>query len=1230
MAPTAHRDLVATLEALRRRVRTRLLARGLFATFAWLTAAASVVLVLHALLGPHRWLVLATCAGLLVFAAVQIVTWVVLPLARFPSLRPFAARVDDFAGGARNSVMNAFDLGAQREDDPLSQALIDRVVAEGLSPAAGVSAARLDHGPRLRPSFALLGGAALVAILASVVAPARTLTAWLALSNPFAFPYSPPFEVAVTPGNGTVDVGEGFLVSASVTGSDRPATLVYRKEGGAWKGADMMATSRGSVLWQGRFGDNEVSPARPIPKLAYELSLDDLRQDTEYRVRVGRWESPVYAVHVSAAPRVARYEITVEQPSYTGLPAERNESLTGAVAALEGSRVTLAIQTDGDAQGAEIAWTDGATEAAGAAGEGLYRTTWTMKNAGEYRIRLHDRSGRVRFESAPFPVTVLEDQHPLVRVIEPGEDVALPESGELPVALTCADDYGLTRVLLHVEKEGHDPSTTVLKKLGARTREANVEFLWDVRTLDLGPGQRATYFVEVFDNDTIRGPKSTRSPEYEIRFPSDEEMLAEAEREYQGNVVGALDEIHEAQETLRDQVDKVRKAIERSRTGVSWEQRKEVEGMLETQDALQEDLQRALQSLEQSVDRMSESNAADYQVLERMQAIQELLEEIDNERLDELMQEIREALAAMDPQEIEKAMEAMELSQEELLQQLERSLEHLEQVLAEQKLEALLDQVQAMIEEEAAISDSLEAPGEKADASAASDSTGAGEKGDATPPEGDRAQEADSNGARGEKAKEPNAADQAKAGEESKAGDEAKAGEQGERGENEQAPSESSESPQSLAERQEALEQQAQELAKALEEISKLAQENHPRMDQALDKAAPQPPMKNAQENMQSASQELRREERRKALRYTLKAQADLQALMNGLQGAMQSMRANQMQELQEKLVAVGADLLHLSGKQEGVTTEGQGTPTRDLAEGEQRLYEATGRASEKINEIGKETLFVSQAMILNMGKILDDMGQATGRFEEGRRADGQEEATAALHGLNQAVMDIIRTNQQMQSSASSCSNPKPNAMSRIPNLSNMQQELNQATQSLQQQLARQRLSPQSGQQALQQLAARQEAIRRGLEEIQGQLEGRRDILGRLDQLGQDLDEAVKELESGHVDRKLVERQQKILNRLLTAERSLRKQDQDDRREARTGKDTNPRTAPAALTERDLGKKDPMDQEIMQGRSDPFPPRYRSLIDAYFRALSRQGGADPSRPDAEGDETPPARDEVPR
>ena len=54
--------------------------------------------------------------------------------------------------------------------------------------------------------------------------------------------------------------------------------------------------------------------------------------------------------------------------------------------------------------------------------------------------------------------------------------------------------------------------------------------------------------------------------------------------------------------------------------------------------------------------------------------------------------------------------------------------------------------------------------------------------------------------------------------------------------------------------------------------------------------------------------------------------------------------------------------------------------------------------------------------------------------------------------------------------------------------MSQMQQQINQQTQALQRQMGHQRISPATGQEALRQLAARQEAVRRGIEEIAGEL----------------------------------------------------------------------------------------------------------------------------------------------
>ena len=45
--------------------------------------------------------------------------------------------------------------------------------------------------------------------------------------------------------------------------------------------------------------------------------------------------------------------------------------------------------------------------------------------------------------------------------------------------------------------------------------------------------------------------------------------------------------------------------------------------------------------------------------------------------------------------EAQQALESFEMTQEEILQQLDRAAEHLKQILAEQKLEGIVDQLQA-------------------------------------------------------------------------------------------------------------------------------------------------------------------------------------------------------------------------------------------------------------------------------------------------------------------------------------------------------------------------------------------------------------------------------------------------------------------------------------------------------------------------------------------------------
>lgn len=1239
----AGRRLVDHLKRLRTRVLARVLGRGALASCAWLSLAAAAAILFQGIFGPALWLGLLLGALMLLFAAWVIGTRFIDPLRRYPVLRRFAWVVDRDVMGGGDEVIAAYDLVEQRERerDPMTRALIDHSVAKSLPAVEGIEPRVLDRGPKVMPLVAMLLLAAVILGVFHMVAPLRLKASWLALLHPTTFPYSPELAIEVMPGDLTVDTGADVRITAQITGKGEAARLLYRKEGGVWKGLGMSQIESGEISWMGQLDGSQVTVEQKVPRTTYRVSLPELRVDTAYRVRVGKDESDAYDIHVTTPPRIAEYSITTRHPDYAGIPDETLGAPVGSVAALLGSHVSVSPVVEGEAERLVVVMDDGAVIPLEPDASGRRTLDFDVAERFEYRVRITDESGRVRFESPSFAVDPLPDRDPVVRVIAPGDDTEIPEGMVLAMGVSAADDFGLTRLVLHVHKEPYDPFAQEIRVFEGRTREETVEFDWDLSSLEMLPGETATYWFELFDNDTVTGPKSSRSAIYEIRFPSMAELYSEAEEEYAEDVVDAVENIFEREKELKERLETLRQDVERSREGVTWERQKEVEGVMQSAQSLQQQLQDAMESMQRSMDRLGETDMSSFEILERMEMIQDLLEDVQDERLQAMMEEVRKALEEMDQRKLQEALEAFEFSQEDVLESLDRAVEHLKQVLAEQKLEAALDELQALVDEQAKINDELDGGDEAEETSSNDDDPNKGgddpagdphdadteeTANDGQTPEGDTAEEqateregsesdsAENAGSETESAEKDGAESdaaqsdafesdsQGQESEVSESGSEASTASESDSEESSAGEQMSAEEMEALAERQEQLREQLEKLAQSVEDLEKMARESHSQMQQQLDEAQPQRQLSGAEESMENASEQMQKPDQEEALRYGLSAQEQLQSLMNNMMSASQAMQAQRNAEAAREMMALGAELLHLSDKQERVVVSPEGAATRDMAAEQMRLFEATGRASETLHEIGKKTLYVSQSMLRDLGAVLDDMNLATSQLEAGNRSRGRREAHEAMSGLNSAVMDLLRAQQQMQQSGGACSNPQPNAMSRIPALSGMQEQLNQQTQSLQQQLSRGRLSSQTGKEALQQLAARQAAIRRGIQEIAEQLGQRRDVLGRLDEMGDELEGLVEDMRKGRLDTDVINRQQKILSRLLAAEKSIRQQDQDDKRLARSAEDQK-RASPSALDEDALGAPERMEREILQGRTDPFPPRYRRMIEAYFKAL---------------------------
>lgn len=200
------------------------------------------------------------------------------------------------------------------------------------------------------------------------------------------------------------------------------------------------------------------------------------------------------------------------------------------------------------------------------------------------------------------------------------------------------------------------------------------------------------------------------------------------------------------------------------------------------------------------------------------------------------------------------------------------------------------------------------------------------------------------------------------------------------------------------------------------------------------------------------------------------------------------------------------------------------------------------------------------------------------------------------MAALNRAAM-LIRSALGALSSA--CSGLGfEEMMARLQGLSAQQEGINRQTMPLGQ---GQRLSL-SEQALMARLAAQQLAVQKGLEELLKSVGDRGQVLGRLDRTVEEMRQVAEDLKHRRADRETIQRQERILSRLLDAQRSLRKREYSRRREAERPQAFEVRRAgalPADLGERERALREDLLKALKEGYSE----EYRTLIRRYFEAI---------------------------
>lgn len=362
----------------------------------------------------------------------------------------YAARaIETNASDLKNALVNFLLLrgGDRRPPRAVMEAIEEQAVGRltQIAPEAAIDRSWLVR------SALLLAVLIVSTVLFSVVSPKNPLRTFARILAPWSA-VDPPTRVQildVTPGDGEVFYGERLPITARLEGM-RPrdqATLLLSTRDGRLEQAE--------VTLRAGEDDPELFRGSAPP------GQGGMVASGEYRIVAGDAISRPFSITVVQAPQLAVSRIALDFPAYTGLE-DRAFNDQGDIKVVEGTRITLFAEANQPIADAKLDFENGGDvrlKPDGLAATASWRATLPPETGVRpfitgYQPRFTNERGLLNPRPVRHAYEVLPDQPPEAEFLEPRvRNVDLPIDESLEIELQARDpDFGLHELRLTVRR----------------------------------------------------------------------------------------------------------------------------------------------------------------------------------------------------------------------------------------------------------------------------------------------------------------------------------------------------------------------------------------------------------------------------------------------------------------------------------------------------------------------------------------------------------------------------------------------------------------------------------------------------------------------------------------------------------------------------------------------------------------------------------------------------------
>jgi len=897
-------------------------------------------------------------------------------------------------------------------------------------------------------------------------------------------------------------------------------------------------------------GDDEI-PMQITANRSFEYTFKNCTEDIHFRFYAAGFKSEVYHLKVLQRPLLTGMKLQLNYPAYTGRKNELKNGVSDLIVP----------------QGTSIAWSlstqhaDKVSLQLGAGNsiplpedDGEYTFQYRFLNDTTYTIILENEESKVN-ERLSYRVQVIPDQFPVVQVQEFKDTVS---GTQVVLNGTVGDDYGVSRVLFHYQVLDKDNKLLSGKSFPIKVANGTAsvfQYYFDFATVSLQAGEQLNYYVEVWDNDGVHGSKSSRSEILSYRA-FDAKQIDSAISKSAQQINSGLSNSAKQNEQLQEEMQSLQSKMLQS-DQMDWQQKQSLQDLAKLQEKMKNNLEQTKKRFEEQIKQTEQKNLSD-ELREKQEALKEQMDNLLNKELKEQMKKLQELMQKLNKEQSVQQLQQLQEENKLFSMDMERIQELMKKLEMQMKMEGMADKMDQLAQKQT-----------------------------------DLRKETDAS-------KKDN---------------------------------------RELAKAQQKLKDELKDaLKKDMQEMKDLNKESKQKQDLAKEEQQGE----KASEQMQKSEEQLEENQSGKSSKSQSEAAQNLQEMAESLRKKAGGM---EMEEIEMNIKAVRqilTNLMRLSFDQEQLIKSVKTTATNNPLylqniEKQNRLHNNSFIIRDSLFSLSKKLFKLSATINKETNQLEKNMRSAISSLEQRQIPEAATRQQYVMtHANNLALMlnEILANLMAEQSkgqnpSSGQCSkpggkNPKPGAGKQLSDIIGKQKGLSESMSKGKdgqpkngeesKQGKEQGKSGKSGSQTnggedgnakeLMQMAQQQAAIRRQLAQLNQLLnsQGNNSIAKELKELQDKMDRNETDLVNRKLDEDFYRRQREILTRMMETEKSLREQEQDDKRSSKNPDEIS-RPIPPEL------KQYLQDNKELKEQYKTVPPTlkpyYKQLNEIYFKQVSQ-------------------------